>query len=737
MQVNNNENNPLIDRIKKERFEPDKLKNMIEAASLDELNSKDADGNTILHLVLQSDMKERKKEKMVNLLIKKGAEIDEKNNAGLTPLQVSLSNCHFRVALKLIRKGANPNVVDNAGSPALICLIRNVDAKIMKNFLDKLFFSEDGYDNRNENCEKSVDSYINDIRALDDEERADFQNEMILMMNLNAVDKMGKTALHYLAEMGRYHLFNFFKLFVALSVDINKQDSSGMTLLHFAVLEQAEGKCTGDYVEYLISRGAKMMPNNEGKYPVDLISDKNQYLKRLFVVDCLNSIDRLTEERSGEKRVDSFSTLPGDVLRVVAEKLKLEDQLSLGSACKKTLHAVLKNQHSKANFLFRKNIESILREASAWSNIPLMQLCLNAGADVNSRDRKGMMPIHCAARNGATEAVEFLIDHGAMVNSTTYSRSTPLHYGAESCRVEVVQHLITKGANLNPHARWGDNKKTTPLDVASPRYGNPFPFYDVRQFLSGVIKSAHELAKSIESGNLLLVEEHLMNQGLINNIYDKLTPLHRAIKNQDLNMAKLLVQQGAQVEGLDESGKTPIHRAAKLGNRGLFQFLLDNGAKISARDPKGRTALKFAMDAGFVDIANSIFKIYIDEFKKIKDEALRDALIAKFKDTVSKSNYLLPDKKIVMDFVAELNQNKSELNSLAKFKAVFSLLMNDRYRELSLFIPLGSQAVLKRSKSLPNLHSNRSQFFMPDTALDKEEGQLRKEGDSSRDVPKV
>lgn len=70
-----------------------------------------------------------------------------------------------------------------------------------------------------------------------------------------------------------------------------------------------------------------------------------------------------------------------------------------------------------------------------------------------------------------------------------------------------------------------------------------------------------------------------------------ITPLHRVIS---LQMAKLLVSKGADLEARDDDGFTPLHSAVMRRNTPLVYYLLKMGAAIDPVSLYGDTPLSFA-----------------------------------------------------------------------------------------------------------------------------------------------
>lgn len=77
-------------------------------------------------------------------------------------------------------------------------------------------------------------------------------------------------------------------------------------------------------------------------------------------------------------------------------------------------------------------------------------------------------------------------------------------------------------------------------------------------------------------------------------------------------LAKVLIETGAPVNGLPTSGETPLHGAASLGEAGVAEVLIDHGANVEAVAsypgiPDG-TPLDFAVHFGMVDVVSLLVR---------------------------------------------------------------------------------------------------------------------------------
>ncbi len=68
------------------------------------------------------------------------------------------------------------------------------------------------------------------------------------------------------------------------------------------------------------------------------------------------------------------------------------------------------------------------------------------------------------------------------------------------------------------------------------------------------------------------------------------TLLHSASKMGNMQLVRLLIQEGADVNALDEDGESPLHGAmAKSDNYNVARTLIENGAELSSRAVDGKT----------------------------------------------------------------------------------------------------------------------------------------------------
>jgi len=80
-------------------------------------------------------------------------------------------------------------------------------------------------------------------------------------------------------------------------------------------------------------------------------------------------------------------------------------------------------------------------------------------------------------------------------------------------------------------------------------------------------------------------------------------PLHAALGINHDGITKMLIESGAEVNVLQYGSIAPIHLAAQHGNIDLIVLLLEQGADITLVTNTGQTASDLAADKGFTEIA--------------------------------------------------------------------------------------------------------------------------------------
>src|SRR6266849_2965541 len=101
------------------------------------------------------------------------------------------------------------------------------------------------------------------------------------------------------------------------------------------------------------------------------------------------------------------------------------------------------------------------------SSLEIARLLVNSGADVNVTDDEGCTPLHVAARSGYREIAELLLGSGAGLDGRNNLQQTPLELSCLYGKSDMAQFLINCGSDINSR----DMEGFIPLHAAS-RWGH-------------------------------------------------------------------------------------------------------------------------------------------------------------------------------------------------------------------------------------------------------------------------
>ncbi len=213
-----------------------------------------------------------------------------------------------------------------------------------------------------------------------------------------------------------------------------------------------------------------------------------------------------------------------------------------------------------------------IAEAALVGSVPILKDLLDAGVDANTANREGQTPLMVVARTGNVDAAKVLVEHGAKVDAVeSWGGQDALMWAAAQREPQMVAFLLAHGANPNLRGKARDWQRRV---TAEPRKKD---MYD------GGFAALHYAARE---GCLACIAP-LLKAGADIDIVDpdRVTPLNIAIMNGHFNVAKALVEAGANVDKWDFYGRTPLYNAVDMHTPPhSAQSILLNGDKTTALD---------------------------------------------------------------------------------------------------------------------------------------------------------
>jgi ankyrin repeat protein len=216
-----------------------------------------------------------------------------------------------------------------------------------------------------------------------------------------------------------------------------------------------------------------------------------------------------------------------------------------------------------------------LANAVLASDQARVELLLDKGADINKRNLQGLAPLHGAARQRDSNMIEFLIAHGADVNERDSDGWTPLAHAAFRNHVPSIEVLAAAGADVDAGA-----PGFTPLSIALAE-GKLFAAKGLLDVGASVDKASGEDALT----PLMLIASLRQVEG-------RAASLSQGPSSVEI--ARMLIDRGADVNAKSSKGVTPLMVAAAHDNPPVIGVLVQAGADVTAKARDGKTALEIA-----------------------------------------------------------------------------------------------------------------------------------------------
>ena len=215
------------------------------------------------------------------------------------------------------------------------------------------------------------------------------------------------------------------------------------------------------------------------------------------------------------------------------------------------------------------NNYTALHYASAEGDADVVQLLIDAGADIEIKNCNGHCPLHNACSSGALDNVKMLVRAGAGVNVTENKTATCLTLAAIFGHTETVRYLVGL-----PHVHM--NHRDSGNDTALHRAGH--------KACTDVVRVLIDAGADIEIKN---------DSGR--------TPLHCAV--EVLDIVKMLVEAGAGVRATGNYGDTCLTLAAYFGHTETVRYLVGlPEVDVNHRDGDNKTALQCAVEENQKDM---------------------------------------------------------------------------------------------------------------------------------------
>jgi ankyrin repeat protein len=313
-----------------------------------------------------------------------------------------------------------------------------------------------------------------------------------------------------------------------------------------------------------------------------------------------------------------------------------EKKVSWRWKCKGTpLHwAVSKSHHNIVRLLLDESAnmsatldrtgQTAIHLAARDSDVGMIQLLLDRGADIEAKDGAGISALQFASYSGKLGIVKCLLENGADVHVCASDGSTPLQIASLQGHKDVVTELLSQGVGVDIAEEDGF---TALYMAAQEGHG------EVVQILLN--SGAQTEATSRYGSTALAATSWKGDVGCIRNLLDHgakidarkdsgQTALSLVAERGHVDAATLLLDRKTDVT-LRSTIWGPILNAAAYGGIDVvFQACVDRGANLQEKDVYGRTLIHFAAAGGKADMISTVVSLGLSAHTK--DRQGRNAL---------------------------------------------------------------------------------------------------------------
>lgn len=500
---------------------------------------------------------------VVELLVAQGANVSLKNQNQSSALQFASLHGYAAVATFLLMQSEVVQRIDDmnaSGYSALHCAAREGHVEIARLLLDhgaNIEVTSDGWHPLHTAC---VKDHVEIARLL-----------LSRGANVNAAMGDGVTPLHHAVLHGSVKLAELL-LDVGAGVETCAGDSR-MSPLHLAALR-------GDVamIKFLLNRGAHVDTESAAGTTPFVTAAQHGHLD---TVAFLVSIDAQWKERKSPLHVVTANGFT-DVLKfLIAEgvDVDLSDEYGLTPLCVAVVSGQVDALHvliaagASANVVNQQagDYTALHYAAELGREEAMKTLIATGGGDVHAKTDAGHTPFLVAALHGHVDVLSVLLENGAEPFASGDDFSA-VHLAATTNQLKVLQFFVANGLTQDFEK---ETNGVSPLSLAASA-----GHIDVVQFLIEYQESSCGTRSEVK---LALRTEALTG----------------AIEGSQLEIVRLLCENGASTDMLATKDTTALHTAAAVGSTEIVEYLLGvQHVDIQTHNSAGLTALLYAATAG-------------------------------------------------------------------------------------------------------------------------------------------
>ncbi|MEW6040593.1 MAG: ankyrin repeat domain-containing protein, partial [Elusimicrobiota bacterium] len=538
---------------------------------------------------------------VAKVLIENGADINTSRcaiNNGETALFFAIEYNSTETIKILLKMGADINITDKDGMTPLMYAINNNNQKLTKLLLDKgADFDAHSYDGDSALTLAVIGNHPEIVKML-----------LAKGANINTRDKSGNTTLMLAVK---YNLNKMAELLAINGADVNASSGDESPAAYAIKQNNLE------LLEFLISKNPKIVTKENKDITLKAAIDNNSQDAAMLLMLKGADIKILSEAFPPYFREPGVWGPPGIPPHPNANLY--HKYFEMYNFYEKQIKPSNIDKHSKT-----------LLWATKYNATLLMKSAVKKGAIVNAKDMTGATPLMYAAENNSIEMTKFLLSKHANPNAIDNNGRTALIRAAGKNAIDTIRLLLEKKVDTSARDKYG---KTALMTAYFYLGSDSYDLLKSSGSLKESIVGPKTLIWAAWKNNVELVKSMIKNGKNVNEKDDMgITPLMWAIWNDSSGVVKTLIENGANVNGQyyvgnpesrsdfesengctrrvkpietiykEKYGWTPLIWAISKNNIELIKLLLSNGANVNDKDHFGYTPLIWAAWINSIDI---------------------------------------------------------------------------------------------------------------------------------------
>lgn len=307
------------------------------------------------------------------------------------------------------------------------------------------------------------------------------------------------------------------------------------------------------------------------------------------------------------------------------------------------------------------NVPIVFAVNGGQKNLAVYDAFFKAGVDVKKKYRGGASLLLLAIANDPDLTLtNYFVAKGLSLTDVDADGSTAFDYAARSANIDLLKKLLEKGVkptnNALIFASQGGRGTAAPIEVYQ------YLVEDLKLKPTYVNKSGNNVLHAIvRKPNQEEIIKYFIAKGTdVNTINaDGVSPLMNAAAGRNTNVIELLLPKVKNINAINEKGEGALSFAVASGSTEMVALLLDKGADVKLLDKQGHNLAYLAVENYRPNNVNGGKSELMDKLNLLKSKGLDLAALQKDGSTLLHAAIA----KLDVNLIKQLSELKININA--------------------------------------------------------------------------